>query len=67
MPKITIVDAETNEIIEREMNDEEILQLEKDQENYDLLVAEQKATELKRAALLGKLGITDEEVRLLFS
>lgn len=67
MPIIKIHNAETNEVIEREMNDEELAQWEADKqlaEQKAQIEAEAKAT---KAALLEKLGITEEEAKLLLS
>lgn len=67
MPIIKIHNIETGEEIEREMNAEEL-------EKYDAAIAEAeieaeakaaKATE--KAALLAKLGITEDEAKLLLS
>jgi hypothetical protein len=65
MSKIIIHNAETNEIIEREMNDKEL-------QDYNAREAEaqaQKEIEAQkaadRAALLAKLGINEAEARLL--
>lgn len=70
-PKITIHNALTGETVEREMNDEEFAQYQADQ------IAEQERQEAeavaaaeaaaKKAALLDKLGITEEEAKLLLS
>lgn len=65
MPTIKEHNVETNEVIEREMNADELAQLEKDKA---VAAAQAKAvTELaaKRAALLEKLGITEEEAAVL--
>ena len=66
-PKITIHNAETGEIIEREMNATELAQLEADKAD-SVSVREaiaQKA--MRKAALLDKLGITEDEAKLLLS
>ena len=67
MPKITIFDAETQETIERDMNAEELAQYEADQ----LAAAEKRAAEIeadaKRKAILDRLGLTEEEAKLLLS
>ena len=66
-PTIRIHNTETNEVIDREMNDAEFAQYELDQETY---VAQQAEAEIKasaKAALLDKLGITAEEAKLLLS
>lgn len=67
MPTIKFVNAETGEEIEREMTAEELAQHKKDIESIKeerKLEAERKA---KREALLERLGITEEEARLLLS
>jgi hypothetical protein len=57
--------TETDEIIDREMNDEEYVQWEIDVAADEARVAaEEKAAEDK-AALLARLGITAEEAQLL--
>lgn len=64
-PFIRIHNVELDEIIDREMNDKEFAQYKKDQEealNAKLLQDEKAA---KRAALLEKLGITEEEAAVL--
>jgi len=62
-------DAQTGEVIEQQMTAEEIAIYEKDLlDRQELLAAKQKAkteAEAKRTALLEKLGITEEEARLL--
>ena len=67
MPKITIHNAETNEITEREMTKEELAQYETDLANWqiqkDKFIAEVNA----KKALLEKLGITEDEAKLLLS
>lgn len=57
--------AETGEIIEREMNAEELAQWETDQAEAraEAQAAADKAT--AKAALLAKLNITEDEARLL--
>ena len=65
MSKIIIHNAETNEIIEREMNDQEFAQYEADQATQNARQAELAAKESARQALLSKLGITQEEAQLL--
>jgi hypothetical protein len=66
-PKIRIHDISTNEIIDREMNDDEFAQYEIDQN----LIAQEKASETAKAAaksaLLERLGISAEEALLLLS
>jgi hypothetical protein len=67
MTHITIHNLETGEVIEREMNEQELGEYEA-QQAY--AVAEKKAKEQAikaKAALLEKLGINEEEARLLLS
>lgn len=67
MPLIKIHNAETGEVLEREMNDEELAQWEADKLQAEKrLEAEQMAAKAK-AALLERLGITEEEAKLLLS
>jgi len=65
--KITIHNATTGEIVEREMNEEELAQVAKDKLTFeaDRIEAENKA--LKKAELLAKLGITADEAKLLLN
>jgi hypothetical protein len=63
---ITIHNAETGEIIEREMNAEELAFFDKTNAPYEPTEDEIKAATAK-AALLAKLGITADEAKLLLS
>jgi hypothetical protein len=66
-PTIRIHDAQTDEIIDREMTDEEFALY---QEESNKSLAEFDAIEAKkseRQQLLDRLGITEEEAKLLFS
>ena len=64
-PMVRIHNIETNEVIDREMNDSEFAQYEADQ----AATAAQKAAEAQKAtdkaALLAQLGITEEQAKLL--
>ncbi len=64
-PTIRIHNIETNEVIDREMNDAEFAQYEADQlaQAATDVAAAQKAAD--RAALLAQLGITEEQAKLL--
>jgi hypothetical protein len=66
-PTIKIHNAETNEVIEREMNDDEFAQYEADQAAQVAAQAEAEAKATAKAALLEQLGITEEQARLLLS
>jgi hypothetical protein len=64
-PMIRIHNTETNEIIDREMTDEEFASYQNYQANvaqYDQIQT-QKAAD--KAALLAQLGITEEQAKLL--
>jgi hypothetical protein len=66
-PMIRIHNVETNEVIDREMTDAEYVDY---QSQQDLAIAEQEAkaqSEAAKAALLERMGITEEEARLLLS
>ncbi len=67
MPKVIIHNAETNEIIEREMNSDELTQWQTNQLQAQEWQAEQKMKAEAKLALLEKLGITEEEAKLLLS
>ena len=66
-----IVNVETGEVIERELNAEEIGQQEIDEANYlaakAISDAEAEAKATAKAALLAQLGITEEQAKLLLS
>jgi hypothetical protein len=64
-PMVRIHNVETNEIIDREMNEAEFEQYESDQAAQAIAdtAAAQKAAD--RAALLTQLGITEEQAKLL--
>jgi hypothetical protein len=63
--------VETDEIIEIQLTAEEIVKREKEhleaQEKLNKLIAEENATFAAKAALLEKLGITEDEAKLLLS
>jgi hypothetical protein len=64
-PMVRIHDMETNEVIDREMNDAEFAQYEADQA-AQLLAAEAKAkAEADKAALLARLGLTEDELKTI--
>jgi hypothetical protein len=64
-PTIRIHNIETNEIIDREMNDAEFAQYEADQAAEAERIAVETAKAEQKAALLERLGITTEEAQLL--
>ena len=64
-PQIKIVNVETGEEIIRDANAEEIAQMEIDAANAATRQAEAEAKAAQRQALLTRLGITEEEARIL--
>ena len=68
MTPITVIhNIQTGEIIEREMTAEEIAIYERDLELNAERETEKAEAAAKRLALLEKLGITEEEAKLLLS
>ena len=67
MPIIRIHDATTGEIVEREMNEQELAQWELDRAEFESRMQAIAETAAAKAALLTKLGITEEEAKLLLS
>lgn len=66
-PTVKFFDSITEEEIIREMNDEEYEVHLRDLERIEKDKAAIEAAEAKRQALLDKLGITEEEAKLLLS
>jgi len=66
-PTIKIHDCSTNEVIVRELNDEEFAQYQTDVAAAEAKVAAKAEAEAEKAALLAKLGITADEAKLLLS
>ena len=66
-PIIKIVNCETGEEIERQMNEDELAQYEKDKIAILECKAEAQAKAEAKAALLAQLGITEEQAKLLLS
>jgi hypothetical protein len=67
MTQIKVHNIETNEIVEREMNEDELARWQKDNEIAEAeRIAKAKAKSAK-IALLEKLGITEEEAKLLLA
>ena len=66
-PMVRIHNLETNEIIDREMNSEELAQYEIDKTNALAIQAEAEAKATQRQAILDRLGLTSEEAALLLS
>jgi hypothetical protein len=68
-PIIRIHNLETDEVITREMTDEEFAASEKAAREHEAVVKKneeiQKAKQEEKAILLNRLGITEDEARLL--
>lgn len=64
-PTITIHNTETDEYITREMNEAEIAQWEADKIAYAEFEKQQLEKQNKRQAVLEKLGLTEEEAKVL--
>jgi hypothetical protein len=65
--QIKIVNAETGEEVIRDMDTAELAQLEIDRAASQAQAAELATKATEKAALLAKLGITDDEAKLLLS
>jgi hypothetical protein len=64
-PMVRIHNVETDEIIDREMNDDEFAQYQADQEIHLVKQAEAEAKAAEKQALLDRLGISADEAKLL--
>ena len=66
-PKVRIHNMATDEVIDREMDDQEFAAYEADQAAQAIAQAETEAKAAQKAALLTQLGITEEQAKLLLS
>jgi hypothetical protein len=64
-PMVRIHNTETNEVIDREMDDAEFAVYEADQAAQATQAAAEAAKATEKAALLERLGITADEAKLL--
>jgi len=64
-PIIRIHDLETNEVIDREMNDAEFAQYEANQAAFQAADAAKAKGEADKAALLARLGLTEDELKTI--
>jgi len=62
-----IINCETNEITERELTAAELKQQTKDEAEVQAKLDEAEAKLIAKAALLDKLGITEDEAKLLLA
>jgi hypothetical protein len=66
-PIIRIHNTETNEVIDRQMTNAEFAQYQADQELEAQRQAQVEAEGAAKAALLDRLGITEDEAKLLLA
>lgn len=66
-PQVKIVNAETGEEVIRDMNAQELAELEADKAAALAKAAAEAEKAHNKAALLAKLGITEDEAKLLLS
>lgn len=64
-PIVRIHNIETDEIIDREMNDDEFAQCKANQAAEAEIQAEAEAKAAARQAILDRLGLTEDEAKLL--
>jgi hypothetical protein len=60
-----IVNCETGETIERELNSDELSQLAIDETNSQALKTEAEAKATQRQSILNRLSLTEEEAKIL--
>lgn len=66
-PTIRIHNIEIDEVIDREMTDDEFAQYQLDQQKFAADKAELETKAAQKIELLQKLGITEDEAKLLLS
>ena len=64
-PLVRIHDLATDEVIDREMNDAEFAQYEADQATQAIEQAEAEAKENAKAAILNRIGLTADELKMI--
>lgn len=64
-PMIREHNIEINEIIDREMNDDEFAAYEADQAAQKAAAAAKAKAEAEKAALLARLGLTEDELKTI--
>ena len=64
-PMIRIHNVETDEVIDREMNDVEFAQYEADQAAQATAQAQADAKETAKAAILDRIGLTADELKTI--
>lgn len=64
-PMVRIHDLSTDEVIDRDMNDEEFAQYELEREAQIMASAAKAKAETDKAALLARLGLTEDELKTI--
>jgi len=64
-PMVSFHNTDTNEIVNREMNEDEYAQYLKDVQEEEVRKAEAEAKAATRTQILDRLGLTDEEAKIL--
>jgi hypothetical protein len=64
-PTVRIHNTETDEVIDREMNDAEFAQYEADQAASAIAKAEAEAKATAKAAILDRIGLTADELKTI--
>ena len=64
-PTIRIHNIETDEVIDREMNDAEFAQYEADKAAQAVAQAEAEAKETAKTAILDRIGLTAEDLKTI--
>ena len=64
-PMVRIHNTETDEVIDREMNDAEFAQYEADQAAQAIAAQAKAKAEADKAALLARLGLTEDELKTI--
>jgi hypothetical protein len=64
-PMVRIHNVETKEVIDREMNDAEFAQYEADQSAQKAAAEAKAKAEADKAALLARLGLTEDELKTI--
>jgi hypothetical protein len=64
-PMVRIHDLSTNEIVDREMNNEEFAQYEIEQTKVKVAAEAKIKAEADKAALLARLGLTEDELKTI--
>lgn len=64
-PTLRIHNIETNEVIDREMNDAEFAQYQSEKAAEAIAKAEAEAKEVVKAAILDRIGLTADELKTI--